>query len=145
MTLNLPRLTPHPSVRAFMVRNGIPDEQVRNDGRLTLRMDGKARVHIHSLAPAWMALTTDLFSLRALASNREVDEALESLMNIQAGMLQQHPSALVIEDKRGILMLQQIVPSDADGGAVEQALAELMNVLPFWQAACAQVLGSRAF
>lgn len=136
--------TPHkhaadisPVVQSFMARNGVSADDVRSDGRLTLTMDGKFRVHLNPAGPTWVALTTDLMALAGGRQRAAVDDALERLMNLNAGMLRDHPSALVIDERRDALLLQQCVPAQAAGAELETALAEFLNVLPFWQSACA--------
>lgn len=132
----------HAAVQSFMARNGLSADAVRSDGRLTLTLDGKFRVHLHPAGPAWVAITTDLMALGGHRQTSDVDDALERLMNLNAGMLREHPSALVLDARRETLQLQQTLSSQASANEVEEALAEFLNVLPFWQSACAAEIGS---
>lgn len=127
----------HPAVHAFMARNGISPQELRSDGKLSLSIDGKYRVHVHSGAHNRVALTTDLMSFAGRSSQAAVADALERLLTLGAGMLQQHPSTLCVDDRRQALLLQLALPASAEAEEVEKAIAELVNVLPFWRNACA--------
>jgi hypothetical protein len=124
-----------------MARNGLSADDVRADGQLSLTLDGKFRVHLHSAGPAWVALTTDLMALSKFGQNADADDALERLMNMSAGLLRGYSSALVMDARRGTLMLQLSVPANVSGVKLEDALEEFVNVLPFWQSACAAEVG----
>jgi hypothetical protein len=131
-------VAPHAAVQSFIARNSLSSDDVRADGRLSLTLDGKFRVHLHSAGPAWVALTTDLMALSKFGRDADADDVLERLMNMSAGLLRGHSSALVMDARRGTLMLQLSVPANASGDELENALAEFVNVLPFWQSACAE-------
>jgi hypothetical protein len=127
----------HPAVQAFMARNGISQQDLRSDGRLSLTLDQKYRVQVHSTSHNRVALSSELLSLAGRYDDRVTGDALERLMALGAGMLQQHASTLCVDDRRQALTLQQTLPASADGAGVELAIAEFVNVLPFWLNACA--------
>ena len=127
----------HPAVQSFIARNGISHQDLRNDARLSLTLDKKYRVQLHSTPHHRVALNSDLVSLTGIYHDRATGEAMARLMALAAGMLQQHPTTLCIDERRQALMLQQTLPAAADGAAVESAIAEFVNVLPFWLNACA--------
>lgn len=129
--------TIHSAVQSFIARNGISHQDLRHDGRLSLTLDKKYRVHLHSTSHLRVALNSDLVSLAGQENDRATGEALARLMGLSAGMFQQHSSTLCIDERRQVLVLQQTLPAAADGAAVESAIAEFVNVLPFWLSACA--------
>ncbi len=51
----------HPLITDYMARHGIPDG-VRADGRLTVRIDDKYRVHLLGARNGWLALSARLCS-----------------------------------------------------------------------------------
>jgi hypothetical protein len=127
----------HPAVHAFMARNGVSIQDLRSDGKLTLTIDGKYRVHVHSGPHNRVALTAELMSFAGRSGQAAAADALERLLTLGAGMLQQHPSTLCFDDRRDALLLQLALPASAEAQEVEKAIAELVNVLPFWRKACA--------
>ena len=126
----------HPAVKAFMARQGMTAQDLRTDGRLTLNIDQKYRVHLHSASHNRVALTAKLMSLEGRRT-AAVDDALARLTSLGAGKLQAHASSLCLDERQHALLLQQTLPADADAGQVEAALADFVTVLPFWTSACA--------
>ncbi len=127
----------HAAILAFMTRRGIPAKDLRSDGRLTLTFDQKYRVHLHSASHKRVALTAQLLSLGGRYYDAVTDEVLERLTGLSAGLLQQHASSLCLDERAKSLLLQQTLPADASAETVEAALADFVNVLPFWASACA--------
>lgn len=127
----------HPAILAFMARRGMPMSELRSDGRLTLNFDQKYRVHVHSSTHNRVALSAQLMSLGARYHDAASDQALERLTALAAGMLQQHASSLCLDERAKALLLQQTLPADASAANVEAALADFVNMLPFWASACA--------
>lgn len=134
MSVSIPT---HLAVQSFIARNGMSHQDLRNDGRLSLTLDKKYRVQLHSTSHHRVVLNSDLVSLAGQGNDRAIGEALARLMALGAGMLLQHPSTLCVDERRHVLMLQQTLTAAADGAAVESAIAEFVNVLPFWLSACA--------
>lgn len=127
----------HPAILAFMTRRGIPAQDLRSDGRLTLNFDQKYRVHLHSASHNRVALTAQVLSLGGRYHDSVTDEVLERLMGLSAGLLQKHASSLCVDERAKSLLLQQTLPADASAETVETSLADFVNVLPFWSSACA--------
>ncbi|MCF8161234.1 MAG: CesT family type III secretion system chaperone [Polaromonas sp.] len=127
----------HPAILAFMTRRGIAAKDLRSDGRLTLNFDQKYRVHMHTASHKRVALTTQLLSLGGRYHDSVTDEVLERLVGLSAGMLQEHASSLCLDERAKSLLLQQTLPADASAETVEAALADFVNVLPFWTSTCA--------
>ena len=126
----------HPAVKAFMARQGMTAQDLRTDGRLTLTIDEKYRVHLHTASHNRVALTAKLMSLDGRRTGA-VDDALARLTSLAAGKLQRHGSSLCLDERQHTLMLQQTLPANADAKEVEAALADFATVLPFWTNACA--------
>ncbi len=138
--VSLSDVSRNPALLGFMARNALPVGDLRSDGRLTLTLDGKYRVQVHPAGPNRLALTADLLSLAGRSEERGADAALERLMGMNAGLLREHAATLVLDARRQELMLQQSFAATA-AEAVEQALAEFVNVLPFWKSVCAAEAG----
>jgi hypothetical protein len=132
---DMKRITVHPGVQAFMDKNGIDEKTLRSGGRLVLKIDNSHRIVVHSASFQRTVMTADLLPIPD-SQNMQQDNHLVRLMQLSTGMLLQHASALAIDQKRGMLVLQQSVPADAPVESMESAIADLLNVLPFWRAAC---------
>ncbi len=135
VSTNLPHA--HAAILAFMTRRSIPAKDLRSDGRLTLNFDHKYRVHLHTASHKRVVLTAQLMSFGGRYQDSATDEVLERLLGLSAGLLQQHASSLYVDERAKTLLLQQTLPADASAETIEAALADFVNVLPFWASACA--------
>jgi len=131
-----PTLSPvaeiHPALRGFMARQGLRAQDLRSDGRLTLTIDGKYRVHLYRAPHQRMAISAQLLDLSGRYGTPATEHRLERLMNLAAGMLQQHPSSLCLDPERQTLQLQQTLTAHTDAAGLETALGEFVNALAFW-------------
>lgn len=133
MTNNPPaRQAPHAVVRAFMTRNGVDERQLRSDGRLTLTVENRYRVHLQSAPLNRVAISAQVLELTGRLEQAATERLLETLMNRAAGMLQRHPSTLSIDPRTEVLLLQRTLSGDTDARELEQELGEFVSALAFW-------------
>lgn len=124
-----------PPVRAFVQRHRIPSASIRPDGRVVLSIDQHYRVQLIPAPHNRVAIQHELLALPDQES-RAFDDLLLRLAKAACGLLQQHASTLSIDRRRQALVLQQTVEASADLAALEGALADFTNTLPFWGHLC---------
>ncbi|HSV46781.1 MAG TPA: CesT family type III secretion system chaperone [Ramlibacter sp.] len=122
----------HPTVRAFADKHGIAGAAVRSDGRLTLTLDKKYRVHLQGAPHNRLALTAQLLSLPAATGDQKAAAALERLMKTAAGLMREHAATLCLDARQQALLLQQQLPASTDVAALEKGIAAFTNALAFW-------------
>ena len=122
----------HPLVADYAARHDIPDG-VRADGRLTVLIDDKYRVHLLGARNGWLAITARLCTLPPAGLARE--RFLVEIGRQAAGMLSRHAAACVVDPDEDALWLQQMVRPDADGIGVDEAVGDFANALSFWTVA----------
>lgn len=127
-----------PVVKAFMMEQAIDSTSLRSDGRLTLRLDERYRVHLHAAPHQRVALTCQLVSLSSHWDQPAAQDLLQELCTIAAGMLQKHDSSLCLDERQQALCLQQFVAADAPVQVLQDALARFTNALAFWVPICAR-------
>ncbi|CDM23310.1 hypothetical protein BN940_04181 [Castellaniella defragrans 65Phen] len=124
--MNIPS---HPLIADYAARLGVSDG-VRADGRLTVLVDDKYRVHLQGARNGWLAISARLCTLPPDGLARE--RFLSEIGRQAAGMLSRHASACVVDPDEDALWLQQMVRPDADTGDVEEAVGRFANALSFW-------------
>src|SRR5690606_4340314 len=122
----------HPLIAQYVARHGIPDA-VRSDGRATLVIDDKYRVHLAGARNGWLAVSARLCALPPAGVAR--DDFLVALGRHAAGMLSRQPSACVVDPAEDALWLQRMVRPDADAVSVDEAVGGFANALSFWSGA----------
>ena len=125
-----------PVVQALMASKGIPMSSLKSDGRLTLTVDQKYRVHLISLAGRSLVISAQVMSLWGKMNESATSEFLQTLMTMAAGMLKDHSSTLCIDETQQSLLLQQTPAPDIDLATLETELAGFVNALGFWTKAC---------
>lgn len=122
----------HSGVREFMARRGIAVTTLRNDGRLSLTIDEKYRVHLRPASDGRLALQAKVADFPDAANNRAADEAIEHLLNRSAGMLRKYASTLCLEPHSQTVRLQQLLAANTSGEQLEAEIAEFTNALDYW-------------
>ena len=122
----------HPLIDQYVARHGIP-EAVRADGRATVIVDDKYRVHLAGTHNGWLAISARLCGLPPAGVAR--DEFFATVGQLAAGMLSRQPSACVVDAAEESLWLQQVVRPDTDAVGVDEALGSFANALSFWSGA----------
>ena len=120
----------HPLIAQYLSRHGIP-EAARPDGRATLLIDDKYRLHLGATRLGWLAITARLCSLPPAGIVR--DELFLTVGRYAAGMLTRQPSACVVDPAGEALWLQQLVRADTDDLGVDEAVGSFSKALFFWQ------------
>ncbi|MDQ8034822.1 MAG: CesT family type III secretion system chaperone [Bordetella sp.] len=121
----------HPLIQRYVQRHQLPDA-VRADGRATLLIDERFRVHLTPAPQGWLALNARLLGLPA--AGRERDDLLGEVGQFAAGMLAGHASTLVVDPAEEAIGLQQMIRPDASDLDVDEAVGQFANALSFWQA-----------
>ena len=122
----------HTSINDLMARRGISSSALRNDGRLSLTIDEKYRIHLRPASNGQLALQAKVMELRDTENSRAADEAIEYLLNRSAGMLREYASTLCLEPHGQTVQLQTLLASDTSCEQLEAEIAEFTNALDFW-------------
>ncbi len=122
----------HPLIADYAARHGIPDG-VRADGRLTVLIDDKYRVHLQGARNGWLAISARLCTLPPDGLGRE--RFFAEIGRQAAGMLSRQPSACVVDPDEDALWLQRMVRPDTDAVGVDEAVGGFANALSFWTVA----------
>ena len=125
----------HPALAGYAQRHGLSLGAFRTDGRLTLRFDRRHRLQIRPAANGRIAFAARLMDLSARAL--DVEQTLLHLAAMGAGLLRDHAAGLCVDEAEQTVVLQQVLPSDADVALLESELAAFVNTLAFWMHACA--------
>jgi len=122
-------LASHPLIAGYAARHGIHDG-VRSDGRLTLVIDDKYRVHLLGARNGWLVISARLRALPPAGLARE--QFFADIGRHAAGMLSRQPSACVVDPDEDSLWLQQMVRPDTDAVRLDEAVGQFANALSFW-------------
>lgn len=123
--------TPHPHIASFMQRQGLAPEQLRSDGRLTLVVDDRYRIHLAPYANGGLALIARVASLPDDRADR--DALIDRVLKKSAALLQLHPSTLTVDQHQDALHLQQILPQEElSPERLDTAVGEFTNALSYW-------------
>ena len=139
MTTPVP-VQPHPALLAYATRYRIAAPNTpRNDGRLTLRVDGRWRVHlsgtVEGRTPSRIVLSARLMDLSGQLNQPATDDLLVRLATFAAGRLKSDASGLSLDSVNQALLLMQAMPASSDLEAVQTGLADFVNALAFWDRA----------
>ena len=132
-----PLAQPHPALLAYAIRHRIAaNDPPRSDGRLTVRVDGRWRVHLTGTVEgrtlSRIVLSARLLDLTGQLHQRSTDELLVRLATLAAGRLKSDASGLSLDQKNQTLLLIEALPASSDLEAVETGLADFVNTLVFW-------------
>ena len=124
--------TAHSCIQAFMAKQGIAATALRSDGRLSLTIDEKYRVHLRPASDGQVALQAKVAELPGPEGGRLAEDIVERLMNLSAGMLREHASTLCLEPHGQTVQLQRVLAADTSEEQLRTELAEFTNALDFW-------------
>lgn len=132
-----PLAQPHPALLAYATRHRIAaNDPPRSDGRLTVRVDGRWRVHltgtVEGRTPSRIVLSARLLDLAGQLHQRSTDDLLVRLATLAAGRLKSDASGLSLDQKNQALLLMEAMPASSDLEALETGLADFVNTLAFW-------------
>lgn len=132
-----PLVQQHPVLLAYATRHRIAaNNPPRSDGRLTVRVDGRWRVHltgtVEGRTPSRIVLSARLLDLAGQLHQRSTDDLLVRLATLAAGRLKSDASGLSLDQSNQALLLMEAMPASSDLEAVETGLADFVNALAFW-------------
>lgn len=125
------------ALHSFMTRQGLGRQDLRADGRLTLAIDSRYRVHLHPAADQGILISAQVKDLAGHYQASGTEAALLRLMALATGLMTQYASGLSLDRQRQALVLQHRLRSDVDATGIENALGEFVNALAFWSRASA--------
>lgn len=127
----------HPAIAAYASAQGMDSSAFRADGRLTLRVDGRYRVHLRRVANGRICASSRLLDLddRGAAATEEL---LLRLCALSAGLLRDHAAGLCIDETDQSLQLQLQLPASTTLQQLELEMEGYLNALEFWTRACAR-------
>jgi len=120
----------HPLISRYLARAGLGEQAIRADGRATLVIDDKYRVHLQPAAGGWLSLMSRIATLPAAGMAR--DHMLLEMGRLAAGMLSTHASGCVVDDKEESVWLQQSIRPDISDIDLDEAIGQFANALSFW-------------
>lgn len=127
----------HPALVAYAARHRIAAHSPpRTDGRLTVRVERRWRVHltgtVDGRTPSRIVLSTRLLDLSGQLHQPSTDALLVRLATLAAGRLKSDASSLALDRASQALLLLEILPASSDVEAVETSLADFVHALAFW-------------
>ena len=125
-------MSAHPLIAQYVGRHGIADA-VRADGRATVVIDDKYRVHLSGAPNGWVAISSRICGLPPAGVAR--NDFFADIGRLAAGRLVAQTSACVVDPAGQALWLQQMVRPGADAIAVDEAVGDFANALSFWSGA----------
>lgn len=124
-------MTPHPALARYLERKGLALTQLRSDGRLSLQMGPRHRMHLQPLPGGGLLFEGRIAPLPADAQQRA--QRVERLLRAGAARLTSHPQACVIDADAEAFVLQQRVADDLSPVAFDQMVEKFLRALVFWQ------------
>jgi hypothetical protein len=121
----------HPLISDYAARHGIP-ETARADGRLTIIVDDKYRVHLQPGPNGGIVLLSRLSLLPAPGLVR--DEWLREVGKLAVGAVSNQAAACVVDPRENALWLQQLHSTDGTS-SLDEAIGAFANALSFWKSA----------
>lgn len=127
----------HPLLLRYLVRAGIGEQAIRADGRATILIDDRYRVHLQPSAGGWLTLLSRVAPLPVPGMAR--DEMLLEMGRLATGMLSAHASGCVIDEREESIWLQQSIRPDSSDVDVDEAIGQFANALSFWTRAAGRL------
>lgn len=124
--------THHPQVQAYLLRHQVPPEHLRDDGRLTLHLGGRARVQLQPLPGGALLLEGRIAPLPPACRARH--DKLDTVLRAGAARMATHAQAVAVDADAQALVLQQRVDDDLSPVAFDQAVDDFARALVFWKA-----------
>ena len=125
-------LNMHKGMQDFMARRNIPPQAIRPDGRLTLVIDGKLRIHLSPDSSGRLTLSANVMPLPGEQDDSATSQLVERLMDRGTGLLRDYASSLCIDPHAGMLQLRQSLGQDLTGIELDAEIGEFTNALNFW-------------
>ncbi len=119
----------HPLITQYLARHDAL-EAARSDGRATVLIDEKYRVHFTGTRQGWLAITARLCGLPPVGVER--DEFFLTVGRNASGMLVGQPSGCVVDPAGEALWLQHMLRPESDALSMDEAVGSFANALSFW-------------
>lgn len=120
----------------YVARHGI-NVPTPYSGRLTVVVDERYRVHMHTVGHDAVVLLCRLASLPPSGPVR--DAWLMKAGTLAIGTLSSYAAACVVDPRELALWLQQIVQPDC-GPSMDESLGQFVNALSFWAGALPRLM-----
>lgn len=127
----------HPLLLRYLARTGVGEQALRADGRATIVIDDKYRVHLQPDSGGWLSLMSRIVPLPAAGIAR--DRLLLEMGRLAAGMLSAHACGCVIDKKEEAVWLQQSIRPDSSDVDIDEAIGQFANALSFWTRAAGRL------
>jgi Tir chaperone protein (CesT) family len=128
--------TAHPQLIDYVHRKRLAADSIRRDGRLTLLLGDRARMHVQPLPGGGLLLEGRVAPVppRGAAGGRnERSERIETLLRAGAARLHRHAQALVIDAEADAFMLQQRVGEGLSPVAFDEVVDAFLKSIVFWK------------
>ena len=125
-------LVQHAGIRGFMARRGLPQEAVRGDGRLTLVIDGRYRLHLRPDEGGRLLLSAKIAPLPGECDTPASRQFIGKMMNRAAGLLRDNAATLSLDPEKNALMLRQSLSASLPAEEIESEVGDFTNALHFW-------------
>jgi hypothetical protein len=132
MNTSTPTTAPHLAVQGLMQAQALPPSSLRPDGRLTLVVDQRYRVHVSPGADGRVVLNATVAMFDPTEPPAHADRLIERLLQLAQGLLKGHASGLHLSQHGDTLGLQQWLPAQVSVQQLQEALAHFVNDLSFW-------------
>ena len=126
-------LAQHAGLRNFMARRKLSASAIRRDGRLTLVIDQRCRIHLRPDVGGQLCLSASVAALPGGRGTPAARQFVERMLNAGAGLLREHASTLYLEVDGDSLQLQQLLAADLSADQLDAEIGDFANTLQFWQ------------
>lgn len=120
-----------PVIQQWAERHGLALVPRAHDGRVTVTIDGRHRVHLASAADQRVLIEARVADLPDEAAARE--RLLSDVLAHATARLRDDPAALVGDEHGAALLLQRSVAADGGADALDAAMTAFINSLVFWR------------
>lgn len=127
----------HPLIGRYIDRHRLPEDALRVNGQVLLRVDDRLRVRLCPAPQGWLAVMSRLCALPPDALRRE--QLVCDVARMALALAPQYATTCVVDPSGVALWLQRMLPPGSDDGDVDEAVGEVCNALAFWRPAIEQI------
>lgn len=121
----------HPALSRFLANQRAGEGNRNADGSVSIVFDGQYRVTCMAFAQGGLLLEARIFQLPAESSYRR--SSIEMLLEQAGHRLKTYTEWLALASGGQMLMLQQVVPAQADSMQFSAMLDSFVNALAGWR------------
>lgn len=129
--MTAPAPSTHPLVQTWLHRHPEAAAALRDDGRLTLSLADRARMHLQPLPGGSLLMEGRIAALPPAGRTRA--ERIDTLLRGGAARMATHAQAVAIDAEAETFVLQQTLDDGLSPVAFEQAVEDFMRALVFWK------------